>query len=130
MSTLDEYRAELVGGSTKDHEWFLEATASITNHARMLDRQAVSIMKLRTDAAEAVSQTQAAVAQVGASHEQHQAAIELLEQVVALHPHASRVHIGCDEPTLSAATAALPRAASAATGSFARSTRPPRKPCG
>ena len=31
---------------------------------------------------------------------------DLLEQVVALHPNSSRVHIGCDEPTLAPSTAA------------------------
>ena len=85
MSEVTYSLWQLKDQQAKDHQWFLEATASIANHAQMLDRQAVSIMKLRTDAAEAVSQTQAAVAQVGASHEQHQAAIELLEQVVESH---------------------------------------------
>ena len=50
------------------------------NHASMLDRQAVSIMKLRADAAEAVSQTQVAVQQVADNHVEHQRAIELLGQ--------------------------------------------------
>ena len=68
-----------------DHQWFLQATASLSNHAQTLDRQAVSIMKLRADTAEAVSQTQAAVAQVCASHDQHQAAIELFEQAAEMH---------------------------------------------
>ena len=50
------------------------------NHASMLDRQAVSIMKLRTDAAEAVSQTQEGLAQISENATKHNQAIEILKQ--------------------------------------------------
>ena len=69
--------------SESDHQWFLQATKAMEHHASMLDRQAVSIMKLRADAAEAVSQTQVAVQQAADHHAEHQRAIELFGQTAA-----------------------------------------------
>ena len=71
---------QLKAQQESDHQWFLQATKAMENHASMLDRQAVSILKLRADAAEAVSQTQVAVQQVADNHVEHQRAIELLGQ--------------------------------------------------
>ena len=68
-----------------DHQWFLQATATMANHAQMLDGHALKMVKLRMDTHEAVSQTQAAVTQVHASHEQHTAAIDLLAQTAEIH---------------------------------------------
>ena len=72
---------QLKAQQMNDHQWFLQATAAMDNHAATLDRQAISIIKLRPDTAEAVTQTQSAVERVAEHHTEHKRAIEMLGKV-------------------------------------------------
>ena len=47
-----------------DHEWFVKASEALDNHAVLIDKAMIAVMKLRADTQQAVNDVQSTVAQV------------------------------------------------------------------
>ena len=49
MSEVTYSLWQLKAQQTTDHQWFVQATNALDNHAVILDRQAINVLKLRAD---------------------------------------------------------------------------------
>ena len=58
-----------------DHAWFVDATRALDDHAARLYRQALCLIKLRSDAPEATAMTQTGTAQIAQVEPAHHNAI-------------------------------------------------------
>ena len=78
-----------------DHAWFVKATEALDNHAVLIDKAMVSVMKLRGDTQQAVNDAQTVIAQIAdhtttidGNYREHTKAIKVLAQA-AENQHAS-----------------------------------------
>ena len=78
-----------------DHEWFVKASEALDNHAVLIDKAMIAVMKLRGDTQQAVNDVSSTVAQVAdhtttieGNHHEHTEAIRVLAQA-AENQHAA-----------------------------------------